>query len=193
MMIGKYKYYFKKPRSEIAKDILKYLLLTGVICVAASSPYFSIRLIKNIKRWRKYPRKKFSSIFYTLKKQDCLKIEKRGRQIYISLTENGKKKAGWLQIDALKIKKPKKWDKKWRLVIFDIVQLKKNYREAFRGKLKELGFLPLQKSVWIIPFDCYGEIELLKDFFGLNNKEVRLITAEDIGGNDDFKRIFKLY
>jgi DNA-binding transcriptional regulator PaaX len=192
MGIGKYKYYFKKPRSEIVKDILKYLLVSGMIYVAASSPYFTIRLLKEIKNWRKYPQKRLSSAFYVLRKQGCIKIENKGGQIYISLTERGKKKAGWLQIDALKIKKPKKWDGKWRLVIFDISQLKKFFREAFRGKLKELGFYPLQKSVWVIPFDCRAEIELLKDFFDLGNKEVRLIIANDIGESEQLKKIFKL-
>jgi len=192
MGIGKYKYYFKKPKSEIVKDILGYLLLSGAIFVAASSPYFSIRLLKNIKNWEKYPRKRVSSAFYTLKKQGCIKIENRRGQIYISLTEKGKKKAGWLQIDALKIKKPKKWDGKWRLVMFDISQLKKFYREAFRGKLKELGFYPFQKSVWINPFDCRDEVELLKEFLGLTNKEVKLIVTEDIGEIDNLKKIFKL-
>jgi len=119
-------------------------------------------------------------------------MEKKNHQIYISLTEKGKKKAGWLQIDSLKIKRPKKWDGKWRLVIFDISQIKKLYREAFRGKLKELGFYPLQKSVWIYPFDCRAEIELLKEFFGLSDKELRLIVTEDIGEDNKLQQLFKL-
>lgn len=192
MGIGKYKYYFKKPKSEIVKDIFGYLLLVGAVYVAASSPYFTIKLLREIKRWRKYPRKKLSSAFYVLKKQGCIKIERRGSQIYIFLTKEGKKKAGWLQIDALKIKKPKKWDRKWRLVIFDISQLKKFFREAFRGKLKELGFYLLQKSIWIIPYDCRNEIEILRDFFGLSKKEVRLIVAEDVENSEELKKIFKL-
>jgi DNA-binding transcriptional regulator PaaX len=108
------------------------------------------------------------------------------------LTEKGRKIAGWLQIDALKIRRPKIWDKKWRIVIFDISQLKKFYREAFRGKLKELGFYPLQKSVWIHPFDCQDEIELLRDFFGLDQKEMRLIIAENIGPAEWIREIFKI-
>ncbi len=100
--------------------------------------------------------------------------------------------AGWLQIDALKIKKPKKWDGKWRIVIFDISQLKKVYRELFRSKLKELGFYQLQKSVWIVPFDCQDEIELLREFFGLSQKEMRLIIAENVGPDDWLRKIFKI-
>jgi len=161
----KYKYYFRKPKSEIIKDILKLFLISGAICIAANSPYFVLNILKNIKSLKKY---------------------------YISLTSEGKKKAGRFQIDSLKIAKPKNWDKKWRLVIFDISQLKKHYREALRGKLKELGFCRLQKSIWIYPFYCKDELELLEKFFGLTNKEIRLITAEDIGDDKWLRKYFKL-
>jgi len=192
MSLRKYKYYFKKPKSEIVKDILSWLLIVGAVYIAASSPYFVRNLLKSYKKYKRYPRKKVYDAFYNLKRHGFIEIRKKNQQIYISLTENGKKKAGIFQIDSLKIKKPKKWDGKWRLIIFDIAQLKKIYREALRGKLKELGFYLLQKSVWIYPFDCRAEIELLKDFFGLSEKEIRLIVAEDIGEVYKLRDIFKL-
>ena len=191
----KYKYYFRKPRSEIIKDILSWIAISGAIYIAASSPYFVLNLERGIKKWlreKKYKKKKVYDAFYRLRKEGCIEIKKKNHQIYINLTEKGKRKAGWLQIDSLKIKKPKKWDKKWRMVIFDISQLKKLYREAFRGKLKELGFYPLQKSVWIYPFDCQDEIEFLKEFFGLSDKELRLIVAEEIGKDDKLREFFRL-
>jgi DNA-binding PadR family transcriptional regulator len=192
----KYKYYFRKPKSEIVKDILYWLAVSGAVCIAATSPYFGINLMRGVKKWLKYrktyAKKRITDTFKRLERQGCIEIERRGHQIYIRLTEKGKKMAGWLQIDALKINRPKKWDKKWRIVIFDISQLKKFYREAFRGKLKELGFYPLQKSVWIFPFDCRDEIELLREFFGLSQKEMRLIVAQDIGPDDWLKRNFKI-
>ncbi len=196
MGLRKYKYYFKKPRSEIIKDIFNWLLIAGAVGVAATSPYFGINLWKEFKRWgqkrKKYSRKRTYDAFYNLRRQGLIEIQKRNHQIYIALTEKGRKKAGWLQIDSLKIKRPKKWDGEWRVVIFDISQLKRLYREAFRGKLKELGFYPLQKSVWLHPFDCRAEIELLKDFFGLSEKEIRLIIAKDIGSDIQLKQFFNL-
>lgn len=192
MGIRKYKYYFKKPRSEIVKDILYWLFVSGAVLIAATSPFFLTNLLKGYKKWRKYPKKKVSDTFYNLKRQGLIEIQIKSQQIYISLTEKGKEKAGWLQIDALKIKKPKRWDGKWRIVIFDISQLKKLYREAFRGKLKELGFYPLQKSVWVYPFDCQAEIELLRDFFGLSEREIRLIVAENIGNDKNLRKFFKV-
>ena len=78
------------------------------------------------------------------------------------------------------------------MVIFDIAQIKKIYREAFRGKLKDLGFRSLQKSVWVHPYKCQAEIELLRDFFGLSYKELRLIVAQSIGIDEELKKEFRL-
>jgi hypothetical protein len=192
MMLGKYKYYFRKPRSAITKDILYWLLVTGAVCIAATSPYFGINLWRGYWHLKKYPKKRITDTFYILRKQGLINVEKQGPQIYINLTKRGKEKAGFLQINDLKISRPKKWDKKWRLVIFDIAQLKKAYREAFRGKIKELGFRPLQKSVWLYPYDCRSEIDVLKEFFGLSDSELRLILAEEIGNDKKMKEIFRI-
>jgi DNA-binding transcriptional regulator PaaX len=131
-------------------------------------------------------------VFYRLLKSGYIISERRNHDLYIRLTEKEKRTAGWLQIDALKIKRPKKWDGKYRLVIFDISQLKRIYRDALRGKLRELGFVRLQKSVWLHPFDCKDEIELLREFFGLSEKEMRLIIAEDIGDDKWIRKIFQI-
>lgn len=192
MGLKKYKYYFRKPRSELAKDILRTLFLTGALVVASTSPYFIVNLWKAFGMWRKYSKKKFYNAFYALKKSGHIEFKKINRQVYISLTKEGKKKAGRFQIDDLEIERPRRWDGKWRLVIFDIAELKKSYREAFRGKLKQLGFQPLQKSVWVHPFDCRAEVELLREFFGLNDKELRLVIAQDIGKVKNLKKVFEL-
>ena len=76
--------------------------------------------------------------------------------------------------------------------MFDIAQTKKLSREALRGKLKEIGFRPFQKSIWIHPFNCEAEIELLRNFFNLSDKELRLIIAENIGEDNEWRRLFKL-
>ena len=190
--MGKSKYYFRKPRSEIVKDILETSLLAGAIVIAATSPYFLVNLLKGYNRLRKYPKRKVSDIFTRLKREGLIDVEYKGGQIYIKLTSQGRKKAGAHQIDSLKIKKPKKWDRKWRIVVFDIAELKKFHREAFRGKLKELGFYSLQKSVWVCPFPCQNEIALLRDFFGLDKEDVRMIVAEKIENPDNLKQQFNL-
>ncbi len=50
--MSKYKYYFKKPKSEIAKDIFKTLAMAGVIVIAVNSPYFIISAWRAYKHWK---------------------------------------------------------------------------------------------------------------------------------------------
>ena len=170
--------------NSVARKILYGILIVGAIYIAASSPYFALNLPKAISRElkkRKYFKAKnsqYNNAFYYLKRKGYLNIERKRGQIYISLTEEGKKKAKKYQIDNLKIEKPKKWDGNWRIVIFDISTFTNIKRAALRGKLKELGFYKLQQSVWIHPYDCKKGIELLKEFFGLSKKELRLIVGK---------------
>jgi hypothetical protein len=188
----KYKYYFRKPRSEITKDILGWLAVAGVMVLAGGSPYLFINLRSDSYRWKKYKNRRVADTFSRLKKHGHIEVQRRNNQIYIHLTSKGKALAGWLQIDALQIKRPKRWDRKYRIIMFDIDQLRKPHREAFRGKLKELGFYPLQKSVWIHAFGCKDEVALLKDFFGLTDREVRYMCVDEIGNDREVRKFFDL-
>ncbi|MBI2577222.1 MAG: hypothetical protein HYV77_00050 [Candidatus Wildermuthbacteria bacterium] len=190
--IKKYKYYFTKPKSAIVHDMLTWLLIGGAVAIASTSPYFMPNLLRARRNWQKYPKRKVSDTFYRLRKQGLIAVEKRNQQIYISLTPEGRKRAGIYQIDKLHIARPKRWDGKWRLLLFDISEKRKISREALRGKLKELGFVQFQKSAWLHPFDCRAEIGLLQDFFGLSKEEVRLVVAESISSDEQFRRNFKL-
>lgn len=169
---------------DLTKTILLGLLMAGAITIAASSPYFALNLpkalSKTLKRRKHLKRKQgeFNNTFYYLKRKDYLVIEKKRNQIYISLTEKGKKRAGKYQIDNLRIKRPKKWDGLWRIVLFDIPDSTRIKREALRGKLKQLGFHIFQKSVWIYPYDCRKEIDLLREFFGLKPIQLALIEGK---------------
>ena len=184
---------------SLSKKVLTGILLAGAIYIAASSPYFSIHLIKNIERElrkrkhlkEKYKDKTFNNSFYYLKRKGYLNIEKKNKQIYISLTKKGEETAGKYLIDDLEIKKPKKWDGKWRIVIFDIPNLTNIKRASLRGKLKQLGFYKLQHSVWTQPYYCQREMKTLKEFFGLNEKEFKLITGE-IENDKSLRKIFNL-
>ena len=86
----------------------------------------------------------------------------------LKITPNGKKRLAKANLDYLKIPQPKKWDKKWRLVIFDIPEKYKTGRDALTCKLKDLGFFPLQRSALVYPYPCRKEIEVITAAFGIN-------------------------
>ncbi len=190
--MNKYKNYFSSPKSKIARDILRFLIIGGIVTIAATSPFFIVNLMKGFKKFKKYSNKKVYDTFYKLEKQGLINFYEKNNQIYISLTGKGRKKAGWMQIDDLKIKKPKKWDGKWRILLFDISEMKRTYREALRGKLKDLNFQLFQKSAWINPYDCIKEVNLLKSFFGLSDKEIKLIVSREIGDDKELRKLFGL-
>lgn len=182
---------------DFTKKILLGLLIVGAIYVAASSPYFAFYLSRDLKKilGRKKPLKKddprFKNAFYYLKRKGYLNIEQKGHKVHIGLTEKGRKRAGKYLIDDLRIEKPKKWDGTYRIVIFDIPNITNLKRNAFRGKLKELGFYCLQRSVWVYPYECGKEITILREFFGLTKKELRLIIGE-VETDAPLRKFFKL-
>ena len=183
---------FSSPRSKIVKDILGFLIIGGIVAIAATSPFFIVNILRGFKKLSRYPNKKIYNTFYNLKKQGLINFDEKNNQIYISLTDIGRKKAGWMQIDDLKIKKPKRWDGRWRILLFDIAEMKRTHREALRGKLKELNFQLFQKSAWIIPYECNKEVEMLEFFFGLGDKEIKLVVSQNIGDDREFRKFFKI-
>ena len=107
------------------------------------------------------------------------------------MTESGRKKALQYKIDEIKIKQPGSWDNLWRLTIFDIPEKKRRARDALRNKLRELGFLELQKSVFIYPFSCRDEIDFITEYFEIR-PYVRYIEARFINNEAELKLKFNL-
>lgn len=184
-------------KDSATKEILKFLLLVGVISVAATSPYFLYNLAKFIlkdKRFRYFTEEeKIKDAFSYLKRRGLIRIEKDGHDIIVVPTEKGKRRVDKYKLDDLKIIEPKVWDKLWRVVIFDIPDTQKIKRNAFRKKLKELGFYSLQKSVWLHPFKCDKEINFLREFFGLNKKQIEILLVKNIENDIIVKKIKDIY
>ncbi len=187
----------KAKRHEIASIILKGLFYGGAIAIASTSPFFLPRILPRIIKYARYQKKKkenekkrFYNAFYKLKNQGLIEMEYRGKQLYISLTKEGRKKCGKFQVDDLKIKKPLRWDKKWRILIFDIKEKNRVKREALRGKIKQLGLFQLQKSVWVCPYEFFREMDTLRQFFGLKDREMKIITASEIENDAEIRTFF---
>ncbi|MCX6731712.1 MAG: CRISPR-associated endonuclease Cas2 [Candidatus Parcubacteria bacterium] len=168
-------------------------LLTGVALGFSRSPKNYFTILKGAAAgWKEIDRKRLSRLvreFYNERIVDYK--EKDDGTIEIVLTKEGKKRALKYQFDDLKIKKPDKWDKKWRVVIFDIPEKKKKAREALRDKLKELGFKELQKSVFIHPYPCEDEIDFVAEVFEIRNN-VRLLTVDSFTNEEQFRLKFEL-
>lgn len=129
----------------------------------------------------KYKRNNFlRSVDRSLKIGYIEKIEKNG-EVYLRLTNKGNKKI-YRDFSLLSLSK-KGWDKKWRIVFFDIEEISRSLRNKLRVKLKELGFAMLQKSVWITPYDIMADFYEYIQTIGLA-KNVFLVEGKNLLGGD---------
>lgn len=80
----------------------------------------------------------------------------KNREPYLRLTSAGKKNL--IRDFPLFSLRKKKWDGKWRIVIYDIPDEKKWLREQLQRKLKELGFGMIKESTYITPFDVAEDL-----------------------------------
>ena len=85
-----------------------------------------------------------------------------------------------------------KWDKKWRVVIFDIPEELRSARKRLRGRLKHFGFFQLQKSVFVFPYPCEKELADICKSLKISNY-VDILVAESPGfQEDEIKKFFDL-
>lgn len=107
------------------------------------------------------------------------------------LTKKGENKLQYILIDEVVIKPPRKWDGKWRLVMYDLPLRFKNARNAFRWKLKDMGFYQFQKSAWIYPYPCEKELLFVADFYGVR-KHIEILEITKLLNDKKLKAHFGL-
>jgi len=118
--------------------------------------------------WYSMDRKQLYQILERLKLRHAIQIIKCSDGIEaVQLTNLGKALSLSHQFRNMQLMPKRKWDKKWRFVLFDVPESKKKTRDALRRKLKHLGFLEFQKSVFIYPYPCREEINLVINFFDI--------------------------
>lgn len=183
--------------SNLSKDILFILAATGIITIAATSPFFLINLAKFFIKNKKYLKKEYDkdkvvAAFERLKRNRLIILKETDGKFTVELTKNGRRRVEEIKFDDMAIKIPLVWDGKWRIIIFDIPEKQgKRARNALREKLQKLGFYQLQKSVWALPYPCEKEIHFLCELFNIN-RFVNIITADKIYNDIIVKKYFKL-
>lgn len=110
----------------------------------------------------------------------------------LSVSNKAKIRLASVEVEQLFITKPKKWDKKWRLVIFEIPHAFKTKRDAFSNHLGQLGFIKLKDSVYVHPFHCQNETEKLAAYYKLQKyvtylESSKLITTRKL--EKEFKNL----
>lgn len=181
-----------KGHGEIQKKII-LLLFAGLALGLSRSPKASFKVIKEVgKEWKEIERRALKRAIKRLYESKLIKEKENSDEtITLTLTDKGKEKALTYNLDEMEIKKPKQWDKKWRIVLFDVPERARKIRDAFRHHLKQLNFYEFQKSVFVHPYDCHDEIEYLTEFYDAR-KFIRFIIADSLDNELHLKSHFGL-
>ena len=170
--------------SKLATQILA-LLANGLLLGYARGKKQRKELLEESDAiWRSIDREQLFHALHILKMRKLIKIVQKADGERALITPEGKTRAQKFILDGLEIKKPKRWDGKWRLVIYDIPEPRKKIRDSFRQHLKRLGFSEFQKSVCAIPYPCEEEVAALVNLMNLKDNarylETRLSNDRDL-------------
>ena len=110
-----------------------------------------------------------------LEARKLLKVEKVANQYKIALTDEGVQQAFWLRAQQAGFLE----ERFVCMVIFDIPETQKRIRQKLRYFLYEIGFIPIQRSVWVSPYDVSKD---LVDLFGSVKmlRWIRIYNAEEV-------------
>jgi len=178
----------KRTRNKnIQKIILKTVEVAGVLAVALLAPN-ALQALKQAGLLPKpHQREIFNSSRHRLVKTGLL-IYENG---FLRLTVKGRKKLQQLERRDYKLVKPKRWDKKWRVLIFDIPERRRILRTQIRRTILSVGFMKLQKSVWVYPYDCEDFVNLIKADFKIG-KDLLYLIVDSIENDKFIKEYFQL-
>ena len=186
------KFSLKIKPSKLNPDELSLPLTILVIVGVAGLLAVSGARIDVLKILRRSKKKKW---IYPSHINNCLSgLIKKGliakdRDSKLSLTSKGEIKLFKYQEEVKRAKN--KWDGKWRIVIFDIWEKSRQKRDFLRNELADFGFVRLQNSVWITPYECEEYVNLLKTDIGVG-RGVVYIVADKVDNELSLKKKFNL-
>lgn len=180
--------------SAVIDSILRIATSGGLLATALFAPDAIKLLDKPSQKYfakldKRQRARELKRLQYYMKQQGLVAYTTDDYEHGITVTKRGLKRLRQREFITLCIEPQKDWDHKWRLVFFDIPETKRQARRALMFKLKEIGFVQLQRSVWCHPFPCRPEIEIITSKYEVH-KYVSYVEATHI---DNQKLLIKRF
>ncbi len=153
-----------RKRGDVAYLILKLLGAVGLVTALLVAPGLGVALKLIDPNPRKAIRKADRALERLVKSGKVVRT-KNGYRI----TTKGDIELARQKFDRYQFPSRSRWDKKFRVICFDVPEKKRYVRRILHGKLKELGCFPLQDSVFITPHPCGEFLKLAQDSYQLKN------------------------
>ncbi|MEX0930272.1 MAG: hypothetical protein WDZ79_01195 [Candidatus Paceibacterota bacterium] len=179
--------------TKLQKAILGSVALAGGISVVVVAPnavqalkFIAPGIFKNKKRSDAVGRS-----LERLKEKGLLREQRRGDKMWLEVTSDGRGLTSLAYSGVLRPKQQKRWDGKWRILMFDVAEKQRVQRNKLRRTLVSFGFVQLQKSAWVYPYPCDDLVQLLKRDLYITKSAV-YIVAEEIERDTDLRSHFGL-
>ncbi len=181
-----------RRRDNIQKALLTTLLIGGMVMVGAAPRINILKLLGNKKRNPyRFKHQVNDALMRLARKGSVIFVIENGRKL-ARITPAGKRVLALEEEKtALQLHKKKRWDKRWRVVIFDIPEYRRGTRDKLRLTMRTAGFYRLQDSVWLYPYDCEDFMALVKADLKIGNA-ILYMVAEKIENDQKIKEIFGL-
>lgn len=179
------------PAREILKLVGAGVFLAASIAIPnlprAVKPYLKDE--NEFEVWKRFNIVYLKRTLRRLEKEKLVEFDEVDNKQVIKITDNGRKRIVRFALDELEIKKPKVWDKRWRLVSFDLPEKLTTERKILVEYLKAWGFYPLHKSVYLHAYPCLKEIDFLREYLRVS-EYVRLFIVASIENDNLFREFF---
>ena len=151
----------KRVKGYIQNAIFATVATAGILLVAMAAPN-TLQLLGKLSGMR---RSRFNAQAKTalgrLAQKGWVVFERKDGKHFARITEAGKR-AFAFEAQKTGMYPRRRWDKRWRIVIFDVPERRRAVRDKLRTTMRSLGLVRLQDSAWVYPYDCEDLIALLK-------------------------------
>lgn len=181
----------RRNKDYVQKAVLSAIGIAGILALTAVAPN-TLQILGKIGLDRRFTYRTRSVLSRLVAKGHIRFVNERGKK-HVEITPAGKRALA-LETHLSTFhssKKPWRWDKRWRMVMFDIPEPRKRDRDRLRLMMTEVGFVCFQDSVWVFPYDCEDFVALLKIDMRLGNA-VRYAIVEKLENDALLRRHFKL-
>ncbi len=177
-------------RARMQDIILASAYMAGVFTVAMVAPN-ALRLLKYAHPhldFKSDPSRRMQKTLSHMRTNGYVRVNEKGSY---ELTPKGLDHAERMYAIYEVKKKPKRWDGRWRIVMFDIWERRRPVRDQLRRLLERIGFVQLQRSVWVYPYDCEEVIALIRTELKAGTG-VQYFVADGLEGDTTLKSTFNL-
>lgn len=182
----------RRTRHDLALTILTAVSVVGVLSIALLAPNVLQLLVpRSGKRGRRMASWEIERALKRLIGRGEVERRHGKNGSVVTLTAQGRTRLQTASLRGLHIKTPARWDRKWRLVFFDIPHTERRLRDTVRRTLRALGFVQIQKSLYLHPYECYDVIRQMQDFYRIRSY-LNYAVVEKIEGSQRYRRQFNV-